>query len=268
MAPKEQHLALSSGLGLAGFAVANFWDYGSEAIECFKEEIIESIIKPSKETAIHHYLSFFQDIYKEIDSLEEYGDISAIYEIVHRIIDEVNLTPNLPTPQFNKCNDQYGHFECKCYEVIEPWIDYAIKNSKKINDLIIHSAFQFIFQDRRFLHDFHLELSKLIKDEMDFIKHKYPDYVTLKNRIRRQGFPIWLKQAVFYRDKGTCVICRCDLSNLLRSQNQIHIDHIIPLNVFGTNDASNMQLLCESCNTSKGDKSTETSSINVPFWNL
>ncbi|OQP09823.1 hypothetical protein B1692_16745, partial [Geobacillus thermoleovorans] len=46
------------------------------------------------------------------------------------------------------------------------------------------------------------------------------------------------------------------------------IDHIVPLNLFGSNDASNMQLLCERCNTSKGDRSTDTSFINVPFWNL
>ncbi|MED3661644.1 HNH endonuclease signature motif containing protein [Ureibacillus terrenus] len=27
---------------------------------------------------------------------------------------------------------------------------------------------------------------------------------------------------------------------------------MVPLGIFGTNDASNFQLLCEACNTSKG----------------
>lgn len=67
MSLKEQHLALSSGIGLAGFAVSNFWDYSSEAFDTFKDEIIDSIVKPKKITAVHHYLSFFQDIYEEID---------------------------------------------------------------------------------------------------------------------------------------------------------------------------------------------------------
>nr|WP_232713460.1 HNH endonuclease signature motif containing protein [Bacillus xiapuensis] len=43
---------------------------------------------------------------------------------------------------------------------------------------------------------------------------------------------------------------------------------MVPLELFGTNDASNMQLLCETCNTSTGVRSTATSSVNVPFWNL
>lgn len=269
MAPKEQHLALSSGVGLAGFAVTNFWDYGWEAIDCYKEEIIDSVIKPTKLTAIHHYLSFFQDIYEEIDSMSKNGDdMKQVFEFIIRTLNEVDLSPDLPEPNFDKCSDQHGHFDCECTEVIERWIEYASDKSTEINDLIVHSAFQFIFQDRNFLHDFHLELTELIKKEISYIKKKYPDCVTQKNRLKRQSFPVWLKQAIFYRDKGTCVICRCDLSNLIRNQNQIHIDHIIPLNAYGTNDASNMQLLCDSCNTSKGDRSTETSSINVPFWNL
>jgi 5-methylcytosine-specific restriction endonuclease McrA len=269
MAPKEQHLALSSGIGLAGFAISNFGDYSFEAFNTFKDEIIDSIVKPNKITAIHHYLYFFQDIYEEIDGMRKnLSNMKYVYNFIARTLDEVNLNPNLPIPDFEKCNDQYGHFECGCTEIIQQWIDFANKNSSQINDLIVHSAFQFIFQDRKFLHDFHLELAKFVEIEMDYIREKYPDCVTAKKRIKRQRFPEWLKSAVFYRDKGTCAICRCDLSNLIRHQNQIHIDHIIPLNLFGSNDASNMQLLCDSCNTSKGDRSTETSSINVPFWNL
>ena len=56
MATKDEHLALSSGIGLAGIAVSNFGDYSFEAFSCFKDEIIQSLIKPSKLTAVHHYL--------------------------------------------------------------------------------------------------------------------------------------------------------------------------------------------------------------------
>lgn len=31
MAAKDEHLALSSGIGPGGLAVSNFWDYSSEA---------------------------------------------------------------------------------------------------------------------------------------------------------------------------------------------------------------------------------------------
>ncbi|MED2799115.1 HNH endonuclease [Bacillus thuringiensis] len=63
-------------------------------------------------------------------------------------------------------------------------------------------------------------------------------------------------------------MCRCDLSNLVRTQNTIHLDHIIPLDVYGSNDASNFQLLRERCNTSKGARFTTTSLVSTPVWNL
>ncbi|WP_100373402.1 HNH endonuclease [Bacillus sp. FJAT-45037] len=269
MALKEQHMALSSGIGLAGLAVTNFWEFRHEAFDIFKDEIIDSIVKPSRLTAVHHYLYFFQDIYEEIDGLKKNSDdMEYVYNFIVRTLDEVNLKPNLPIPSIESCNDQYGHFKCSCTEVIEEWINYANEYNNELDELIVHSAFQFIFQDRKFIHDFHLELSTFIEKEMETIKETYPEYVTSKNRLKRQYFPEWLKSAVLHRDKGTCVICRCDLSNLIRSQNSIHIDHIIPLQLFGSNDASNMQLLCEKCNTTKGARSTDTSSVNVPFWNL
>lgn len=260
---KDEHLALTSGIGLAGVAVANFYEEGRNAFEVFNEEVIGAIVKPNKETAVHWYLWCFQDIEREIKYIE--GNEELFY-FIYRTLKEVNLTPEIPKPEFDSCIDEF-HKECVCEERLNEWIKYIRVNCTQINELIIHSAFQVIFQDRRFLHDFHLELSYFIEDNIDDIKASYPEYVTKKGRIKRRAFPKWMTNAVFYRDKGTCSICRSDLSNLLRTQNIIHIDHIIPLSLFGSNDASNFQLLCESCNTSKGARSTNTSSVNVPFWN-
>lgn len=49
--------------------------------------------------------------------------------------------------------------------------------------------------------------------------------------------------------RGKCGYCRTKL----KGANQ-HIDHIIPLFRGGSNGRSNLQLLCRSCNTSKGAK--------------
>lgn len=266
--PKDEHLALSSGIGLAGLAISHFYEVGRDAFETFREDIIEVIVKPNKTSAVHWYLAYFQDISREIENIS--GNIDEkdfLFNFIYRTLDEVNLMPNLPKPDFDNCTDDY-HENCNCKENLDIWIEFVEDNSDSINDLIIHSAFQVIFQDRKFLQDFHLELADFIEDYIDDIKTAQPDCVTEKNRIKRQRFPKWLINAVLYRDKGTCSICRCDLSYLLRTQNTIHIGHIIPLGVFGSNDASNFQLLCETCNTSKGARSTATSSINVPFWNL
>ncbi|RDY72557.1 HNH endonuclease [Halobacillus trueperi] len=261
---KEQHMALSSGVGLAGHAVTNFWEFKDEIFDCYKEEMIDSAFKPKKFTAVHYLLEFFQDFYEDFSHLES---VDA-YEYAERTLNEVNLYPELPKPNFEKCGDEHGHHDCECADIIEQWVDYSKKHASKIDELVVHSAFQFVFQDRKFLHDFHLEFSKVVEQRLDYIQEHYSQYLTQKGRLKRQNFPEWLKSAVFHRDKGTCVICRCDLSNLIRQQNQINIDHIIPLKVYGTNDTSNMQLLCSTCNQSKGDRTTETSSINVPFWNM
>ena len=264
---KDEHLALSSGIGLAGLAISHFYECGEVAFEEFRDEIIDAIVKVNKTSAIHWYLSYFQDISRQIRDLQDNVDeLDYIFDFIVRTLKELKLDSELPVPDFDSCADEW-HEACDCREIFEKWVDYVEKNAGMIDDLIIHSAFQVIFLDRKFLHDFHLGLSEFIEFYMLDIKQKYPDFVTSKGRIKRSHFPKWLINAVFYRDKGTCTICRCDLSNLIRSQNTIHIDHIVPLDVFGSNDASNFQLLCEACNTSKGARATTTSSINVPFWN-
>ena len=64
--------------------------------------------------------------------------------------------------------------------------------------------------------------------------------------------PKWLKNLVFFRDKGRCQICGKDLTCMLSTDNKINYDYIMPLEQGGTNDPTNFQLTCESCNTSKG----------------
>lgn len=288
MSLKEESLALSSGMGLAAAAVSyilwdskeSFWinkegdNLPFQAFNQFKDEIIKSIFKPDKVTALHYYLYFFQDVEAEV--YDEYDE--ERFKVIFEILGEIDMIPDLPIPDFENCdcqkegsiyNDPKGDLICKCGFLLSEWTDYVTENCKEINQLIVHGAFQYLFQDRNFLHKFHIVLARWIEKQINYIEENYSDYLVLvKKRFRRHRFPIWLKQAVFYRDKGTCVLCRIDLSNLIRTVNKIHIDHIVPLELYGTNDASNMQLLCSTCNTSKGARSTKTSNLHAPYWNL
>lgn len=55
-----------------------------------------------------------------------------------------------------------------------------------------------------------------------------------------------LRASVFERDNFVC--CRCS------SNENLSIDHIIPVIKGGTNEVQNLQTLCRSCNSKKGTK--------------
>lgn len=62
----------------------------------------------------------------------------------------------------------------------------------------------------------------------------------------RVPIPSETRSFVFERDEYTCVRCSAD--------SDLQIDHIIPVAGGGTNDLSNLQTLCRTCNIKKGAK--------------
>jgi 5-methylcytosine-specific restriction endonuclease McrA len=53
---------------------------------------------------------------------------------------------------------------------------------------------------------------------------------------------------IFQKQRGRCAVCRCRLPE------SFHRDHVVPLARGGSNDKSNLQLLCRSCNSRKHKK--------------
>jgi hypothetical protein len=64
------------------------------------------------------------------------------------------------------------------------------------------------------------------------------------NSAGREPIPRDVQNVVWQRDQGKCVRCG--------SNEKLEYDHIIPVCKRGSNTARNIQLLCESCNRSKG----------------
>lgn len=54
-----------------------------------------------------------------------------------------------------------------------------------------------------------------------------------------------LREIVIRRDGGACQAC---------GQEGKHVDHIVPRRLGGTDELSNLQLLCVQCNLSKGGR--------------
>lgn len=63
-------------------------------------------------------------------------------------------------------------------------------------------------------------------------------------RMAREPIPEDVRLFVWSRDKGRCVRCG--------ATTELEFDHVIPLAMAGSNTAKNLQLLCASCNRSKG----------------
>lgn len=62
----------------------------------------------------------------------------------------------------------------------------------------------------------------------------------------RQPIPCRVREAVLTRDGHVCRRCS--------TADRLTIDHIKPVSRGGTNDISNLQVLCHPCNSRKGDR--------------
>lgn len=94
------------------------------------------------------------------------------------------------------------------------------------------------------------------KAREQYYKNKQRVRVAVLNRIARiknAGGKFTQAQIaeMFASQDGECVVCKFDISA------KYHIDHIVPLAAGGSNDISNIQLLCPTCNMRKGRKSMD-----------
>ncbi len=63
----------------------------------------------------------------------------------------------------------------------------------------------------------------------------------------RRAIPAWVKQVVYKRDKGRCVMCG--------AEDQLHFDHELPFSKGGTGlTPNNVRILCARHNLTKGAK--------------
>jgi hypothetical protein len=270
MRKKHKDLYISYGIKLAKEAVEVVSSGSSDFY--FNEnnhDIKEACIKPNKVSALHYfiYMVYKFNIVNNIKTFlfDDY-EVENVYEILQEIIDVFKLEIDLDINDFLNYLEE-NEVDKSRYETIIEDILYA----DIVVESFVESAFYILFLDRKFLHDFNLSLSEYV-DCDDSFKKDYYDNLSRKGKLKRTRIPQWLKDAVYHRDKGICVLCRRDLSGILNSDISIHIDHIIPLDyqgnnrVGGTNDASNFQLLCDSCNTSKGSRNTATNLMSIPWW--
>lgn len=139
---------------------------------------------------------------------------------------------------------------------VQNWYKLNKKKFELLADKLCDDVFYILFSNRILLQKFNKIISR------DFEKFKFlKSELNERGKIKRVTIPKWVKKAVFHRDKGRCVICTTDLSGVINKLEPQNFDHIVPLDLFGVNDPTNVQLLCKKCNSEKLNRNTNSSSF-------
>lgn len=129
---------------------------------------------------------------------------------------------------------------------------------------LTQEVFTVMFSDREALKELNGHVAKLIKG---LKVADYPNLLKADGKVARcSSWPSWLRKGLFYRDKGRCAICLSNLSGIDAAGTDVAIDHLVPLNLGGTNDPTNLQILCRDCNGKKGGSQATTSSFQHLYW--
>ena len=155
------------------------------------------------------------------------------------------------------------------WEDIEAYHDdlHLIGYLEELFDKIAEEVFYLLFNNRDLLTRFNLIMARYVSDiTLDSLEED-EEYLFLRDgRLKRTELPEWVKNAVFFRDRGHCCGCKKDVSSLLNLSEQKHYDHIVPLAEGGLNDITNIQLLCKECNLSKSNKEIYTSRLYEKWY--
>jgi len=195
------------------------------------QDFISKASNPSKHTLLHKFIESYV--------LAEYQYGARKYEeayppTIYRLLKEYNVQyKEIP---FTGRDSNYILYNM-AFPVIRP---------------LAHNVFCILFENRELMRDF----SRLVASLSSAL---FP---------RTNYWPTWLESALINRERGRCAICQCDLTGTIAVDKKIHIDHIIPISVYGTNDPTNLQVLCDSCNLEKGNRNDNTSAVRHVPWIL
>jgi hypothetical protein len=195
------------------------------------QDFISKSLTPSRHTLLHKFIENY------VSAEYQYG--ARKYEeeyppMIYTLLNEYNVQHNeIP---YTGRDSNYS-----LYEIAMPAIGS-----------LAHHAFCILFENRELMRDF----SRLVASLSNGL---YP---------RASYWPTWLEEALFNRERGRCAMCFCDLTGVIAVNKKIHIDHMVPISAYGTNDPTNLQVLCDSCNLEKGNRNDNTSAVRHVPWTL
>jgi hypothetical protein len=128
----------------------------------------------------------------------------------------------------------------------EIWISAAYEDLVKQT---VDEVFHVLFQNRELMLLFNEYVSEFLsRGDWDRAEELDRSLLAPNGTLARVRPPRWAQRAVFFRDRGQCVLCGKNLTGLVNLESVENYDHIVPLSRRGLNDITNLQLLCAPCN--------------------
>ncbi|NQU54448.1 MAG: HNH endonuclease [Bacteroidetes bacterium] len=215
-------------------------DYLNDYFDFNDATFQDKLLKPNKLTILHDYIK--NEFELEIEYLGRKADTDLIANDWEELLNDYKIK----------------YLKSEHDDEDETYVRYLEgKVNEYVAEKVANETFQLLFSDRMFC----LKFNSVIADNIKDLKLvDYPDLLEKDGKLKRcTYFSEWVQPAVFLRDKGCCAVCLRDLTGLLKTGFNEAIDHIVPLNLGGTNDVTNFQLICRDCNLKKLGHTIETS---------
>jgi hypothetical protein len=118
---------------------------------------------------------------------------------------------------------------------------------EKVKDGIWTYRGMFLLRDYRFESDGRRRVFRFALKAIEESDQAIEVVPSLSHELQTRQIPTWVKQFVYKRDKGRCVICG--------ATDQLHYDHDLPFSKGGSSATpNNVRLLCARHNLSKSDR--------------
>ena len=123
----------------------------------------------------------------------------------------------------------------------------------RAHENLVEEVFHILFRDVVFLARFNKLTSGYIVGFGEYANNMDARF-TQRGRLKRKHIPQVIKNAIFHRDGGECRSCKRSLDRVVNPEITERYDHIVPLAQGGANDITNLQLLCDNCNSAKSSR--------------
>ncbi|MGL4572780.1 MAG: HNH endonuclease [Clostridium sp.] len=228
--------------------------------EFFENEILYYPFE--KDSILHRFIYWsIERVLLDENDLKSYDEVSEDnylnFKFKVNIFMEKHRIPHISFSKwFNTINKYDKTIDEDC---IVSYFNYLLTEGSLDTLLtqISEEVFYILFQNRLFLKEFNEHVASYIdSSNINDIHLENRKYFEQNGVLKRSYIPTWVRNSIFFRDRGHCCCCNRDLTGLISVTDlDKAIDHIVPLAEGGSNDISNLQLLCKNCNSSKKDTS-------------